>query len=392
LLDDNLGVCPMVRPAGTERAYPSLALWLGRRRKRRDVLGEELRLLYVAMTRARDRLILCGSARQSQIEKQWGERVRDLSTEDWIEAARSPMDWAGCWLMAELGVEELPASGSSRLLSWNIVATDQIPKPAARVVTTDAGAEASAGAVPPDFVVLRDLERRLSWAYPYAVAEETPAKTSVSAIRRQMDEEGDEARPARFLLESEEPSAESDSGGLSAAETGVAHHLFMQWARIELLANVEGCLTESRRLVDAGYLSEPQAAALKLEALAGFWASDLGMCLAANRDKIERELPFTARFDPRELVELGLMESQPALAGEFILVQGVVDLAVFLPSEIWIVDFKTDRVPPSGLEEKVARYRPQIMTYARALEKAHGRPVTQGYLHFLSCGRSERVL
>src|SRR5207249_976269 len=54
ILDEDYGLCPIIKPPRTGRRYPSLPYWLARRRQRREVLGEELRLLYVAMTRARD--------------------------------------------------------------------------------------------------------------------------------------------------------------------------------------------------------------------------------------------------------------------------------------------------------------------------------------------------
>ncbi len=391
LLDETMGLCPMTRPPGGGRAYPSLAHWLGRRRQRREALGEELRLLYVAVTRARDRLILAGAAAAKKVDGEWAERVRSLSTEGWIEAAGSPMDWIGCWLAGQLGAgtPSLPSNGKNALLFWEIVDDVQLPRSGA--IPIPSVAEIVTGAPELDYDTLRDLERRLSWSYPHAAAQEEPAKTSVTALRRRLEED-DDARPARFLAGREEASARGEPGGLSAAETGVAHHLFMQWAEVEKLTSAEACAAEARRLTLAGRLSEAEAGALDLGALAGFWASELGRRITSHPERMRRELPFTARFDPRELLGLGLGEIESGLEGEFILVQGVVDLTVILQGEIWLVDFKTDRLSAGGLAEKVEKYRPQVRTYALALQMAYGLPVTEGYLHFLACGRSERVI
>ena len=76
------------------------------------------------------------------------------------------------------------------------------------------------------------------------------------------------------------------------------------------------------------------------------------------------------------------------LENEFVIVQGVADVAVILPKEIWLLDFKTDRVAANGLDDKVEIYRPQLNLYARALERIYGRPVTERWLHFLSCGKT----
>jgi ATP-dependent helicase/nuclease subunit A len=78
-------------------------------------------------------------------------------------------------------------------------------------------------------------------------------------------------------------------------------------------------------------------------------------------------------------------------ANEYIVVQGVIDLAVLLPEAIWLVDFKTDRVSEGDLDEHAARYRAQLALYALALERIYRRPVTERWLHFLHLRRSVAV-
>jgi ATP-dependent helicase/nuclease subunit A len=73
---------------------------------------------------------------------------------------------------------------------------------------------------------------------------------------------------------------------------------------------------------------------------------------------------------------------------EFVVVQGVADLVVLRPDEIWLVDFKTDRVRPRELADKSKQYEPQVRLYAAALNKIFGRPVTRRALHFLLAGKS----
>ena len=95
---------------------------------------------------------------------------------------------------------------------------------------------------------------------------------------------------------------------------------------------------------------------------------------------IQRELPFTARFGAAEFQGIDPQFAPPR--GEFVIVQGVVDLAVIAPKEIWILDFKTDAVKESDVEQKVTEYRSQLLLYARALERIYNRPVTKRWLHF----------
>jgi ATP-dependent helicase/nuclease subunit A len=182
------------------------------------------------------------------------------------------------------------------------------------------------------------------------------------------------------------------AGKLNAAEVGVAHHAFLQFARLERTASELDLRNEAARLEAAGAMSAGQVAALNFAALTRFWQSELGRAIARSAAAVHRELPFTARFRAAELRAAQLPTATSPLADEeFLVVQGVADLAVILPAEIWLVDFKTDALAAEALEQKTREYRPQLELYARALEKIYGRPVTQCALHFLATGDTVRV-
>jgi len=101
-------------------------------------------------------------------------------------------------------------------------------------------------------------------------------------------------------------------------------------------------------------------------------------------------LPFTARFAPDELRNAADAKSH-FLEDEFVVVQGVADLAVLLPKEIWLVDFKTDQFAVAELAEKVKLYEPQLRLYAQALERIYGRKVSKALLHFLAVRKTVEV-
>lgn len=109
--------------------------------------------------------------------------------------------------------------------------------------------------------------------------------------------------------------------------------------------------------------------------------------IRAEHKAVRRELPFTARFSPAELAALGLMKGEMG-TDEFVVVQGVADLAVVLPEEIWLLDFKTDRMKAEMVEEKRAHYAPQLKLYAAALEKIYNRPARRRWLHFFNVGET----
>ena len=379
LFDERRGLCPRVKPPSAGGRYPSLAHWLARRAGRRELAGEELRLLYVALTRARDTLILTGHV----TEKKWAARwtTPEVITPQKIIAAGSCADWLGLWFAHQLTG---PAGDRGLLpdLCWRLVVESE--RPAAPVAAPDAAWEP-----PPLSEETRHrLQTVLAWQYEFAAATEYPAKTSVTALRRQAEEMDGEAAPLFPAPPADHTERPHTRSGLSAADIGTAHHLFLQYLQLENTTDLQSLTAEAERLTREQWLTPAQSRALDLEAVAAFWASALGREIRGRAALVRRELAFTARFPPAELAALSGIElaaaARPALAGEYAVVQGVVDLAVLLPEEIWVVDFKTDHLAADELAAKTAHYKPQLQLYAGALAKIYGRPVTRRRLHFLA--------
>jgi ATP-dependent helicase/nuclease subunit A len=204
-------------------------------------------------------------------------------------------------------------------------------------------------------------------------------------LRRTANEEmDDEAKPV-FT-----PALRPVRVGLSAVDTGLAHHRFLQHFNLETLSSLKTMEDEARRLEKDGCLTSDERTALDLGNIVSFWDSDIGKQIRAQSKFIRRELPFTARFSPRELDEI-LGTTSTGLEDEFVVVQGVADLVVLLPKEIWIVDFKTDGVRARDLPDKTRFYAPQLKLYAQALAKIYSKPVTKCWLHFLAANRTETI-
>ena len=358
ILDEEYGLCPQIQPPETPQFYPSLPHWLAQRRQKRKMLGEEMRLLYVAMTRAEERLILAGTARKSALEKKWlGPAGQEM-------AARSYLDWLGPWVFRRAG----STPGKYPLLSWQL--------------DSETGASAADESDVSELSDLApELRERLQWRYPFEAETVQPAKSSVTSIRRQLaDDTGAESSPLF--------SRPGVRGKLSAAEVGLAHHAFLQWLCLEKTHSLLALKEEATRLSRQNLLSHAQIASLDFEALSAFWQSPPGRQLIGQSPFLQRELEFTARFGAAELQRLGCEDFLKIGAGEFVIVQGVVDLAAILPDEIWLLDFKTDHFAASELDGKIKTYRPQIALYAQALERIYRRPVTKSWLHFLNIRHS----
>jgi ATP-dependent helicase/nuclease subunit A len=249
---------------------------------------------------------------------------------------------------------------------------------------------------------LRDV---LGREYPFKAATRRKAKSSVSELRRAAEELDEEAEPVfsfqfsgRRLARALAPPAQNRK--LSASEAGTAHHKFLQHVALEKTGDRTALETESRRLEREKILSAEECAALDLDALVDFWNSPPGRKIRAlPPDSVKRELPFTAKFSPAELDALvgssrwddrTPQRNVPA-SNEFVVVQGVADLVVLLPKEIWLVDFKTDQVRADELPAKAKLYTPQLKLYASALVKIYSKPVANCWLHFLSARRTVAI-
>lgn len=400
LLDEEFGLCPMVSPSGSERRYASLPHWLAARRGRRELLGEELRLLYVALTRARDTLLLVGTEAGKDMAEKWRGPAAELNDQVLLKS-RCPLDWLRAWLsgVAKESDWQGDAAGESELLRWKFYSagdgrlTDERAREGdtpVRHEPADARGSATGTGVPPTREALAALRERLDWRYPHEAAMHEPAKTSVTVLRRRAAEADEEATQ---WFRPRGTEARRKRGEMSAAQLGVAHHTFLQCVDLANTATAMDLRNEAARLVSAGFLTERDAAALDFAALLRFWESSAGRQVReqAQAGRVQREVPFTARFSVTELERMGVMPTtglEPA-HDEFVIVQGVADLVVFGEREIWLLDYKTDHFDEAELAAKLREYGPQLSLYAEALERIYGKRVTRTWLHFLALGRTE---
>ena len=125
ILDEQFGLCPRVKPPHTGRRYPSLPHWLAQRRQRRELWGEEMRLLYVAMTRARDTLILSGSVTEKKWQTLWTKP--DVVTRREILTAKCCADWLGLWFAQQTnGAKANLTEGKLPHLRWRIASDEEL--------------------------------------------------------------------------------------------------------------------------------------------------------------------------------------------------------------------------------------------------------------------------
>ena len=337
--------------------------------------AEELRVLYVAMTRAREKLCLSMAlkhpeAKLSQLAAALDNRealpsfvVRDAkSMGDWLLSALLRHPSAADW-RRRIGREDLPLLADDT--HWQL----RIEKPLL-LCEVQAVEESLPAAADP--TVTEQIRERMAYVYPHAALARVPAKMAASQTI--------DAAPQRQFVAQARPAFLS-TAGLTPAERGTAMHSFMLFADYARAAgDVEAEIT---RLVQNGLLTADQAAVIDRQRLAVFFDSTLyrRMC---RSPRCLREFPFTALRPVHQL--------DPAVAdesGECTVMQGIADCVFYEDGELVIVDYKTDRVKTD--RELLERYAAQLNIYRQALCQALGAPVRDCLLYSFALGRTISV-
>ena len=379
LCDKNLGLGLSITDLQNRIRYPSIAKKAISVKMAQESVSEEMRVLYVAMTRARDRLIMTYASRTLAADLQEIALRQDVAGGDLLcEDAICLGDWV---LMAALKRTEAgslhafgarPKETSIGRFPWKIqVGTTEIKQ------ITQAVPEEEEWAVPEDSICR--LEQTLSFSYPYKTATLTPSKQTATGRKgRQKDAEAAEKTDEAKMINRQWRLPSFCKKEETSIAYGNAIHAAMQYIQYEKCVDLDGIKKEIRRLEEQKFLSAEQASMVDCSGIAAFFETEIGKKLR-NGAKCLREFKFSILDDG--------IYYDPKLCDERILLQGVIDCAILEPDGIIILDFKTDKVNEQTLEKTVDRYRPQVQTYAQALSRIYETPVKQSFLYFFRINR-----
>ena len=316
-------------------------------RVKREQLAEEMRVLYVAMTRARRKLIL--TACLGKPEEKLASSPRTPTAWQVLKCG-SPVRWL---LM-----------GMHRHLTVNILEREDYL--GGQVLREE-------HALPKfDPVVLDQIESRLGWQYAHAEAARVAAKAAVSRVVRGEERLPEFSRPA-FL------GTKAD-----AVFAGTATHAAMQYLPLADAMDVQTVSAYLDSLAENGRITPEQAVAADAESIAWFTRVPLFTRMRAA-ERMERELPFSYPMDAEQLYGIA--------AEERVLLQGVLDACYYENGAWTIVDYKTDHVRPGeNAQQAAARHAQQLRLYALALEALTGQRVKEAFVVLLSYRAVEQVL
>lgn len=418
LLDADLGLAADYLDLKQRLKMPTLKKQALKRRMELESMGEELRVLYVAMTRAKEKLIMTATDRSlgSKMEKWAQVPLADGAIPYTIlSAAGSFLDWL---LMSAcdgtIRKRQIPLTG---LVGMEIrrQASRQVSREELLTLDTDTVYDPEAA---------RQLADALNYQYPYGGDTGLYAMLSVSELKKQgqvgQDEEeigrgrilggGEEARilgdvwtdgvgevgPERAgALGGREAGLERagtvggrkvgmERSGAVGAARGTAYHRALECLDLGKLHSREDIRAALKSLLETGYLEQEAYDALDEMVIFTMLNSPLGQRMAkAQRDgRLHREQQFIIGIPAREM---GRGDSQ-----ELVLVQGVIDAYMEEEDGLVLIDYKTDRVPGgrAGRERLAERYRQQVAYYQRALEQLTGKKVKENIIYSLTLQES----
>ena len=375
-----------------------------RRQLLKESLGEELRVLYVAMTRAKEKLILTGTV--GKLEKQMVSLSRFLDEEEELLPLGTRMKAKNYWafvlpalvrhramseLLGEYGILMKKQKGIYDDVSDFVIKKVTVRQMTEKAVILQAGNQMQEEYLKNwdadqvyDKEVREEIEKRFSFVYPYKYLEDIPVKVSVSDLKKRSWH--DESELEENISVSAEEQVEEQEAPVPAfmaekqeeykgAARGTAYHRLMECLDYAEVESEEQLEVQLKRLLESQKMTEQEAECIRIRDIKKFVDSELGqrMKKAVVKKQLYREQPFVIRRSASLLDD--------SWKDETILVQGIIDAYFTEDGEIVLVDYKTDRVRKGQEQKLVDLYHVQLEDYAQALERMTGMKVKEKIIY-----------
>ena len=389
---------------------PSLCKQIIRRALLMESLGEELRVLYVALTRAKEKLILSGTI--GALHPELGELSALRDSEEPLLSLGRRLGGKTYWdyvlpalarhrcmapLFHEYGIfmntanplYKDPAEFKVTRVTARELTESEVMEQAEREMKKETLENWNPGRVF-DSEIREEIQRRFSFVYPYQYLEDLPVKVSVSELKkRSYHSEQDLEETVDYETEEEiQPLVprfieEKKEEGYTGALRGTAYHRVMECLDYQKTANRDEIRRQLREWVDARKMERKEAESVRVKDIWNFVETPLGQRMKAASEKrlLFREQPFVIARKASELDPQWQCE-------ENVLVQGIIDAYFIEDEEIVLVDYKTDFVRRGEEQKLIDRYHVQLEDYAQALERMTGRKVKERYIYSFTLGEA----
>lgn len=387
LMDADFGVGSIFVDFEKRVKKPTLIRSVMRKKLLKENLGEELRVLYVAMTRAKEKLILTGTIdnmEKKQISLEYLKRRKEARL-PYSVLVNANCYWS--WILPALARVE----GRAPIVPVNFTVGDLV-EDEARVVSErvlrreellywDTGREY-------DTEVAKLIKERFTYEYPYGDQDDIPVKVSVSELKKHsmVDEEAYEPYHEPDVVPLIPQFMQEEVQELEGASRGTAYHALMEHLDLSACENTLQAAAQAKHALEHHHLSEAEWECIRPEDFVRFAVSDIGkrMAAAQKQGRLYREQPFVLGISAQN------MKARWS-ADETILVQGIIDAYFYEEDDIILVDYKTDKIGPGGAYELVKKYKVQLENYAEALERLTHKKVKEKIIYSFTLGEEISV-
>lgn len=357
-----------------------------------DMLSEELRVLYVALTRAREKLILSAAVGSSE---KFFDGVNNVVLQEGRAGYSSLLQAHSLLDFLKLPLGQCLAAGSIRLVGKEEAQADTEDAVLTEEAVRQNNRECYDALIglPRDEVqdegLDEEIRRRECYVYPYPVCK-GKMKLSVSELKKAAYQ--DEVQEELFPESSPEKTVPhfitgKVEEGVSGSERGTLYHRVMEC--LDFCAaydTTEAVREQLQNLIDRGRIRKDALQLISVEKIAAFFRSELGMrmCLAAKEGRLKKEQPFVIGIPYEEVYK----EEDITDSGETVMVQGIIDAYFEDDGQLVLMDYKTDSVKEDVKEELTKRYKAQLMYYGMALSQMTGMPVKEKMIYAFTNGEA----
>ncbi len=407
LVDTDFGIGLYAVDDKTGSKTASMARQVISQKRQRTALAEEMRLLYVAATRAKNKLIIVAKSKASHCHNliTRAALVENDKLPSWLlSQCKSYLDWILASLSSDIKVNAefdtgLSCLNDSDLFSMKFYHSadfDEISIFAESLSGSNfLASKLSTSAKPSDQADLfyKKLKDSLSWRYSFASSVSLPAKMTVTRLSHGADEfladcadNNPSCQPPVFC-DTNTDNHLALSEKVNPAALGIATHMIL--SKIDLSAKITHDFIEQTiaDCLNKSLVDRVVASAIDIDSILSFFDSELGSFATSPKNTVRREWPFTMALDAEfchSFISGDIACDKPSYnSDDFVVIQGVVDLLIETPSGIFVIDFKTDKVAASDVDERAENYRRQLALYSLAVGRSFGAGDVREYLYFL---------